>query len=80
MAPSDFAASMGHIGNVAHPEVQAKIDDALTRIVRAGRVAGTLAMTPNVRRYAEMGVQFFFTVPMPWIAAGAQKFMEEAKV
>ena len=80
VAPSDFAASMGHIGNVGHPEVQAKIDDALTRIVRAGRIAGTLAMTPNVRRYAEMGVQFFFTVPMPWIAAGAQKFMEEAKV
>ena len=80
VAPSDFAASMGHIGNVAHPEVQAKIDDALTRIVKAGRIAGALAMTPNVRRYAEMGVQFFFTLPMPWIAIGAQKFMEEAKV
>ena len=74
VAPSDFAASMGHIGAIGHPDVQEKIDDALRRIVAKGRVAGTLAMDHNVQRYAEMGVRCFFTVAAPWIAAGAETF------
>src|SRR6266852_6303323 len=41
VAPSDLATSMGHIGNVAHPEVQKTIDAAIARIVQAGRTAGT---------------------------------------
>ena len=78
VAPSDFAASMGHIGNVGHPDVQAKLDDSLKRIVAAGRNAGTLAMTDSVGRYAELGVRFFFTVTAPWIYAGARTFMQRA--
>ena len=78
VAPSDFAASMGHIGEVGHPDVQAKINDALERIVAAGHNAGTLAMNDNVERFAEMGVRFFFTVTAPWIAAGARTFVERA--
>ena len=58
VAPSDFAASMGHIGDIGHPDVQEKIEDALKRIVAAGRTAGTLAMNDNVGRFAEIGVRF----------------------
>ena len=78
VAPSDFAASMGHIGDMAHPDVQAKIEDALRRIVAAGRTAGTLAMNHNVQHFAEIGVRFFFTVTGPWIAAGANAFKTSA--
>ncbi len=78
VAPSDFAASMGHIGDAGHPEVQEKIEDALKRIVAAGRTAGTLAMDNNVRRFAEIGVRFFFTVTAPWVAAGANAFKTSA--
>ena len=73
------AASMGHIGEVGHPDVQAKIDDALTRIVSAGRHAGTLAFAGNVEKYAAMGVRFFYTDTGPWIAAGARDFMAKAQ-
>ena len=31
VAPSDFASSMGHIGNPQHPDVQDKIMDTLQR-------------------------------------------------
>lgn len=79
VAPSDFAASMGHIGNVSHADVQAKIDDALSRIVAAGRTAGTLANGDNAQRFAEIGVRFFFTATAPWIAAGARSFIERVK-
>ncbi len=79
VAPSDFAASMGLIGQVSHPDVQAKIDDAITRIVDADRHAGTLAFDKTVEKYAAMGVRFFYTDTGPWIAAGARNFMAKAK-
>ena len=42
VAPNDLATSMGHIGNMGHPEVQQTVDGAIKKIVQAGRVAGTL--------------------------------------
>ena len=75
VAPADFAASMGQLGNVRHPDVQSKLDDALNRIVDAGRHAGTLAMTDTVDRYVRMGVRFFLTPATAWIYTGARAFM-----
>ena len=69
---------MGHIGNVGHPDVQEKIEDSLGRIVAAGRTAGTLAMDGNVQHFAAIGVRFFFTVPGPWVTAGANAFKASA--
>ncbi len=37
VAPSDLATSMGHIGNMGHPEVQQTIDGAIAKIVQSGR-------------------------------------------
>src|SRR5499425_1872023 len=39
VAPSDLATSMGHIGEMGHPEVQRTIDRAIGKIVEAGRTA-----------------------------------------
>jgi len=78
VAPSDLATSMGHIGNPAHPDVQKTIDAALTRIVQAGRTAGTLVSLDNVERYTRMGVRALMTSFFPWIAAGAATLMERA--
>ncbi|MDE0176980.1 MAG: aldolase/citrate lyase family protein [Gammaproteobacteria bacterium] len=78
VAPSDFAASMGHIGNIGHPDVQEKIEDSLRRIVAAGRTAGTLCMNDNVQHFAEIGVRCFFTSTGPWVAAGARAFKANA--
>ena len=80
VAPGDFAASMGHILDPQHPEVQEKIDDALSRIVAAGHSAGTLATNDTVERYAALGVRFFFTVSQPWLNAGAREFMAQGEV
>ena len=59
IGPADLSASMGHIGNPTHPEVQAVIEDAIARIVRAGKAAGIL--TPDealARRYLQLGATF----------------------
>jgi len=43
IGPSDLAASLGHLGDNAHPEVHAAIEDAVQRIRKAGKAAGILA-------------------------------------
>jgi 4-hydroxy-2-oxoheptanedioate aldolase len=79
VAASDFAASMGHIGDTQHPDVVEKIEDALTRIVAAGRHAATVSTTENVARYVELGVRFFLTGIAPWIAAGFNQYKTNAE-
>ena len=59
IGPADLSASMGHVGNPGHPEVQAAIADAIARIVKAGKAAGIL--TPDealARHYLEFGATF----------------------
>ena len=71
VAPSDLAASMGLIGQVAHPKVQETVEDTLRRIMTAGRTAGTtLVGNQNGERYAAMGVRFLAASAQPWVAVG----------
>jgi 4-hydroxy-2-oxoheptanedioate aldolase len=44
IGPGDLAASLGHIGEPAHPKVQAAIEDAVARIIAAGKPAGVFAI------------------------------------
>jgi 2-keto-3-deoxy-L-rhamnonate aldolase RhmA len=69
---------MGHIGNMAHPEVQQTIDGAIAKIVKAGRTAGTLVSSANVERYTKLGVRCIMTSFFPWIQAGAKDLMDRA--
>jgi 4-hydroxy-2-oxoheptanedioate aldolase len=78
VAPNDLATSMGHIGKLDLPEVQQTVDSAITRIVQAGRKAGTLVSSANVERYTRLGVRCLMTSFFPWIAAGAKDLMERA--
>jgi 4-hydroxy-2-oxoheptanedioate aldolase len=59
VGPADLAADMGRVGEQGHPEVQAAIEDAITRIRRAGKAPGILyADEARVRRYLELGALF----------------------
>jgi 4-hydroxy-2-oxoheptanedioate aldolase len=55
IGPADLAASLGHIGNGQHPEVQAAVDDAFRRLRAIGKPAGylTLNETEAEKRIAE---------------------------
>ena len=78
VAPSDLAQTMGHIGDTAHPEVQAAIDDAISRIVSAGRTAGTLVNDENIASYIAKGARFLMTSWNAWVARGAAQFLKKA--
>ena len=59
IGPADLSASMGHLGNRDHPEVQAAIDDAIGRIKAAGKAPGILVSDEaSARRYLDMGCLF----------------------
>ena len=59
IGPADLSASMGHLADAAHPQVQSAIDDAIARILKAGKAPGILAPDEAMaRRYLDMGVVF----------------------
>ncbi|GAA4227131.1 4-hydroxy-2-oxoheptanedioate aldolase [Sagittula marina] len=59
VGPADLAADMGHIGNPGAPEVQAAINNALTRIRAAGKAAGILTSDQKLAQgYIDMGCEF----------------------
>jgi 4-hydroxy-2-oxoheptanedioate aldolase len=59
IGPADLSASMGHLGDPGHAEVQAAIKAAVAPIRAAGKAAGILATTvPDARRYLDWGYQF----------------------
>jgi 4-hydroxy-2-oxoheptanedioate aldolase len=56
IGPSDLAADMGHLGNNAHPEVRAAMDDAIARIRATGKAAGILTpVEADARRWLDLG-------------------------
>jgi 4-hydroxy-2-oxoheptanedioate aldolase len=59
IGPADLAAGLGHLGEIAHPEVQSAIRDGIARIRACGKGAGILATDePSARRYIEWGTTF----------------------
>jgi len=59
IGPSDLAASLGHLGNPQHAEVQAAMKDAVERLTKVGKPAGILTGNEDeAKRYIEWGYLF----------------------
>jgi 4-hydroxy-2-oxoheptanedioate aldolase len=59
IGPSDLAASLGHVGELQHPENQAAIEDAGRRLKKIGKAAGILSLNEDeARRYMSWGYTF----------------------
>lgn len=59
IGPADLSASIGHLGNAAHPEAQAEIMRALKQCKEADIPAGILAVNEDdARRYLDAGFTF----------------------
>jgi 4-hydroxy-2-oxoheptanedioate aldolase len=59
IGPADLSASMGYVGQLTHPKVQAAIVDAIARINRAGKAAGILSADEDLAtQYLELGALF----------------------
>jgi 2-dehydro-3-deoxyglucarate aldolase/4-hydroxy-2-oxoheptanedioate aldolase len=59
VGPGDLSAAMGHIGNIAHPDVQALIEKAAKASHAAGKPVGIVGPNPDmVRRFIDYGYDF----------------------
>lgn len=59
IGPSDLAASLGHLGNPQHAEVQEATHDAVKRLNAVGKPAGILTGNEDeARRYIDWGYLF----------------------
>jgi 4-hydroxy-2-oxoheptanedioate aldolase len=59
IGPADLAASLGHPGNPAHPEVQDAVEDAIRRVLVCRKAPGILTADEKLaRRYMELGTLF----------------------
>jgi len=59
IGPADLSASLGHLGNARHPQVQRALEDAGRRLRHLGKAAGILtAVEEDARRYIEWGYSF----------------------
>jgi 4-hydroxy-2-oxoheptanedioate aldolase len=59
IGPADLHASLGHAGEIAHPEVWPLIEDAIGRIRAAGKAPGILMVDEaRARRCMELGTLF----------------------
>jgi 4-hydroxy-2-oxoheptanedioate aldolase len=59
IGPADLSASLGYIGQQNHPVVRAAIEDAIQRILKAGKAPGFLTPDETLsRHYIEQGGVF----------------------
>ena len=59
IGPADLAASLGHIGESGHPEVQDEISKAIKKITSKGKAAGILTTEPALAEsYKQQGATF----------------------
>lgn len=59
IGPADLSASMGFVGQLTHPTVQAAMADAISRINRAGKAAGILSADEGLaKQYLALGALF----------------------
>ncbi|MBL8516477.1 MAG: 2-dehydro-3-deoxyglucarate aldolase [Betaproteobacteria bacterium] len=59
MGPGDLSAALGHIGNIAHADVQNAMADAAKRARALGKPIGTVGPTPEmVQSFLNMGYDY----------------------
>ncbi|PCH94538.1 MAG: 4-hydroxy-2-oxo-heptane-1,7-dioate aldolase [Rhodobacteraceae bacterium] len=78
IGPSDLAASLGHLGNPGHEDVQHALKDAVTRLKVIGVPAGILATNPvDAKRYRAWGYSFVAgAVDLGILMRGAAEVLE----
>lgn len=79
LAPGDLAQTMGLTGQPSHPEVSKVIDKAISDIISAGRVPGTLVTNDTMEDYIRKGVRFLNVQWNNWMASGAEEHLSRMR-
>ena len=80
IGPNDLANSLGHAGNIPHPEVQAAMNKIAKMVLASGKVLGLMIYnSEGARKWRDKGARFI-TVPFESVMTTAMtKFLVESK-
>lgn len=80
IGPNDLANSLGHPGNIPHPDVQSAMEKIAKTTLAADKVLGLMIYnSEDARHWRDKGARFI-TVPFEAImTASMTKFLEESK-
>jgi 2-dehydro-3-deoxyglucarate aldolase len=81
IGPADLAASLGHLGDGKHPDVQAAIDKIAAAAERAGIASGIFAMdSASARQYAKAGIKLVsVAADIMWLLKATRQALQEAR-
>jgi 2-keto-3-deoxy-L-rhamnonate aldolase RhmA len=80
VGPNDLAVSMGVPGQLAHPQVQAVIDQVVARTKESGKWLGTVAPDPeSANRQIERGFQLVAANVPGLLIQGLKAYMSGVK-
>jgi 4-hydroxy-2-oxoheptanedioate aldolase len=79
IGPSDLSQSMGYPGNPKAPPVAKAIDDALAKIVAAGKTPGMPGSAEAVQGVMAKGVRYIYTHLPLILGTGAKTYFKAAK-
>ena len=83
LGPCDLAASMGHIGDWYHPEVEGVVEELFARAHRAGKKIGVsfgLGTREEMRRYQRLGVDMIsFAADVDFVVQGCKALFTDMK-
>ena len=81
IGPADLAASLGHLGDTKHPEVQAAITKIIDTANQAGIASGMFALdVPSARQYADAGVKVIaLSADVGWLLKATRQALQEAR-
>jgi 4-hydroxy-2-oxoheptanedioate aldolase len=79
LGPSDLSQSMGYPGNPKAPPVAKAIEEALAKIVAAGKTPGMPASTEALPGVLAKGVRYIYTHLPLLLGAGAREYFKAAR-
>jgi len=81
IGPADLAASLGHLGDSKHPDVQAAIDRVVAAAKRAGIASGIFALdVASARQYAQAGIKVIaLASDAMWLLKATRQALQEAR-
>lgn len=80
IGPTDLSHSLGHPGDVSHPDVVAAMETVAEAVVPSDKVLGIYAGTPETAlRWKERGARYFATGVDGFMKKGMQDYLEHAR-
>ena len=80
IGPTDLSHSLGHPGNLTHPDVVAAIERVREVVVPSDKTFGIFAGTAETAtHWQERGARYFATTPDRFLKEGMQRYLEAAR-